>query len=47
MSWYSEVFDLVFPALDREKANTCKICEWKAAQKKKEEAEKENKEDDD
>ncbi|KAI0161654.1 ATP-dependent protease La [Hypoxylon sp. FL1284] len=27
-SWYSEVFDLVFPNLDREQANRCKICEW-------------------
>ncbi|KAL2021972.1 hypothetical protein VTK56DRAFT_6391 [Thermocarpiscus australiensis] len=26
-SWYSEVFDLIFPNLDREKANKCKICE--------------------
>ncbi|KAH6607632.1 hypothetical protein Trco_003945 [Trichoderma cornu-damae] len=43
VSWYSEVFDLVFPELDHEKANTCKTCEWKAAQKKKENAE--NKED--
>lgn len=29
VNWFSEVFDLVFPNLDREKANTCKICEWK------------------
>lgn len=28
-NWYSDIFDLVFPDLDREKANTCKICEWK------------------
>ncbi|KAK4033308.1 Lon protease C-terminal proteolytic domain-containing protein [Parachaetomium inaequale] len=28
-SWYSEVFDLIFPNLDREKANKCKICENK------------------
>ncbi|KAH6659715.1 lon protease [Truncatella angustata] len=27
--WYSEVFDLVFPNVDREVANKCKICEWK------------------
>ncbi|KAM0259040.1 hypothetical protein ACHAQJ_003540 [Trichoderma viride] len=45
VNWYSEVFNLVFPELDREKANTCKICEWKAQQKKKDDAE--NKEDDD
>ncbi|KAL8298397.1 hypothetical protein RB597_006773 [Gaeumannomyces tritici] len=29
VNWFSEVFDLVFPNLDREKANACKICEWK------------------
>ncbi|PTB70790.1 ATP-dependent protease La [Trichoderma citrinoviride] len=46
VSWYSEVFDLVFPEIDHAKANACKICEWKAKQKKKEEA-AENKEDDD
>ncbi|UKZ60159.1 uncharacterized protein TrAtP1_001443 [Trichoderma atroviride] len=45
VSWYSEVFDLVFPNLDRQKANTCKICEWKAEQKKKDDSE--SKEDDD
>lgn len=45
VSWYSEVFDLVFPNLDRQKANTCKICEWKAQQKKKDDSE--SKEDDD
>ncbi|KAI1409352.1 ATP-dependent protease La [Hypoxylon sp. FL1857] len=28
-SWYSEIFELVFPNLDREQANKCKICEWK------------------
>ncbi|KAL2258060.1 hypothetical protein VTK26DRAFT_8775 [Humicola hyalothermophila] len=28
-NWYSEVFDLIFPNLDREKANKCKICENK------------------
>ncbi|KAL7784059.1 ATP-dependent protease La [Trichoderma ceciliae] len=44
VNWYSEVFNLVFPELDREKANVCKICEWKKAQQKKGEAE--NKEDD-
>lgn len=45
VSWYSEVFDLVFPNLDRQKANTCKICEWTAEQKKKDDSE--SKEDDD
>ncbi|KAK3900618.1 Lon protease C-terminal proteolytic domain-containing protein [Staphylotrichum tortipilum] len=28
-SWYSEVFDLIFPNLDREKANRCEACEEK------------------
>ncbi|KAI8961668.1 ATP-dependent protease La [Daldinia sp. FL1419] len=28
-SWYSEIFELVFPNIDREQANRCKICEWK------------------
>ncbi|KAI0861896.1 lon protease [Xylaria cubensis] len=28
-SWYKEIFELVFPNLDKEKANTCKICKWK------------------
>ncbi len=37
MSWYSEVFDLVFPGLDREKANTCQICEWEKNNKDKSE----------
>ncbi|ETS83322.1 Lon protease [Pestalotiopsis fici W106-1] len=27
--WYSDVFDLVFPDLDKEAASKCKICEWK------------------
>ncbi|KAI0430174.1 lon protease [Xylaria sp. FL1042] len=32
-SWYKEIFELVFPNLDREKANTCRICEWKKENK--------------
>ncbi|KAK7981861.1 hypothetical protein PG988_004099 [Apiospora saccharicola] len=28
-SWYKDVFELVFPDVDRELANKCKICEWK------------------
>jgi Lon-like ATP-dependent protease len=28
VEWYNEVFDLVFPDLDKQAANTCKICEW-------------------
>jgi Lon-like ATP-dependent protease len=31
VTWYPEVFDLVFPNLDRAKANACKACEWKRA----------------
>lgn len=33
VGWYSEVFDLIFPDLDRKQANVCKICEWKSQQK--------------
>lgn len=40
VEWYSDVFDLVFPDLDRTKANECKICEWKKNNDKKEESEK-------
>ncbi|KPM44382.1 Lon protease, mitochondrial [Neonectria ditissima] len=36
VAWYPEVFDLVFPELDRDQANKCKICEWEAQQKKSE-----------
>lgn len=28
-SWYKEIFELVFPTLDKEKANTCRIREEK------------------
>ncbi len=28
-SWYSDIFDIIFPNLDKEQANKCKICEWK------------------
>ncbi|KAI1344584.1 ATP-dependent protease La [Xylariaceae sp. FL0016] len=28
-SWYQDVFELVFPNLDRQQASRCKICEWK------------------
>lgn len=34
VAWYPEVFDLVFPNVDKEQANKCKVCEWKAQQKK-------------
>ncbi|KAL7627636.1 ATP-dependent Lon protease pim1 [Parahypoxylon ruwenzoriense] len=39
-SWYSEIFELVFPNLDREKANRCKICEWKKEHEAKAESDK-------
>ncbi|KAI0478798.1 lon protease [Xylariaceae sp. FL0804] len=28
-NWFQDVFDLIFPNVDREQANRCKICEWK------------------
>lgn len=28
VEWYNEVFELVFPDLDRTKANACKVREW-------------------
>ncbi|KAI6351516.1 ATP-dependent Lon protease pim1 [Pyricularia grisea] len=30
-SWYSEIFELVFPNMDMTKANKCVSCEWKKA----------------
>ncbi|CAI6090024.1 unnamed protein product [Clonostachys chloroleuca] len=33
VEWYNEVFELVFPDLDREAANTCKIIEDKKSEK--------------
>ncbi|OTB03302.1 hypothetical protein M426DRAFT_321870 [Hypoxylon sp. CI-4A] len=39
-SWYSDIFELVFPNLDREQANRCKICEWKKEHDAKAESEK-------
>lgn len=41
MEWYKEVFDLVFPNLDKEAANACKICEWADKNGKKESSAKE------
>ncbi|SPO05954.1 probable Lon proteinase, mitochondrial precursor [Cephalotrichum gorgonifer] len=35
VSWYDEVFDLVFPNLDKEAANKCKVCEWARENKDK------------
>ncbi|KAI3337722.1 lon protease [Ustulina deusta] len=42
-SWYKEIFELVFPSLDKQKANTCRICEWK---KEHESSSSESKKDD-
>jgi len=41
VDWYNEVFDIVFPEIDRQKANTCKICEWKKANPKEKSSEAE------
>ncbi|KAF9881939.1 hypothetical protein CkaCkLH20_01085 [Colletotrichum karsti] len=49
VAWYSEVFDLIFPELDREAANKCKTCEWQKEQddkKKKDKKDKKNKKKD-
>ena len=35
MCWYSDVFDLIFPNLDREKANTSRIIEDDKSEKEK------------
>ena len=34
VAWYPEVFDLVFPDLDLEQANKCKVAEWKEQNEK-------------
>ncbi|KAL2120481.1 hypothetical protein VTJ04DRAFT_4508 [Mycothermus thermophilus] len=50
VSWYSEVFELIFPNLDREKANHCKVCEMREKEKEEEkerEKEKKDKDEDD
>ncbi|KAK7927961.1 Lon protease-like [Apiospora marii] len=39
-SWYKDVFELVFPDIDRELGNKCKICEWKKAHGSESESEK-------
>lgn len=39
-SWYSEVFDLIFPNLDHEKANKCVACEYKKNEKAREKKDK-------
>jgi ATP-dependent Lon protease len=41
VSWYSDVFNLIFPDLDRDQASKCKICEWKALNEKKGESDAE------
>lgn len=45
VAWYSDVFDIVFAGLDREKANTCKICEWKKQHDAEEADKKEDKDE--
>ncbi|KAF6821537.1 ATP-dependent protease La [Colletotrichum sojae] len=47
VDWYADVFDLIFPELDREAANKCKACEWKKEQDDKKKKEKKNKKKDD
>ncbi|KAL0944277.1 Lon protease-like protein, mitochondrial [Colletotrichum truncatum] len=46
VGWYSDVFELIFPQVDREAANKCKVCEWKKEQDEKKKKEKKNKKDD-
>lgn len=41
MTWYDEIFDLVFPNLDREAANRCRVCEWAQQHKGEAKAEQE------
>ncbi|KAH7030939.1 Lon protease C-terminal proteolytic domain-containing protein [Microdochium trichocladiopsis] len=41
-NWYHEVFELVFPELDKEQANKCKICEWKKEHGSKSDGEKDD-----
>jgi ATP-dependent Lon protease len=43
VSWYSEVFDLIFPNIDREKASKCQACEWKKTHDTPTEKEEEDK----
>ncbi|WQF80152.1 Putative ribosomal protein uS5 domain 2-type superfamily [Colletotrichum destructivum] len=45
VAWYSDVFDLIFPELDREAANKCKTCDWKKAQDDKKKKDKKKKKD--
>ncbi|UQC89436.1 ATP-dependent protease La [Colletotrichum lupini] len=47
VAWYSDVFDLIFPELDREAANKCKTCEWKKDQDDKKKKDKKKKKRDD
>ncbi|KAL2108813.1 hypothetical protein VUR80DRAFT_3353 [Thermomyces stellatus] len=41
VTWYDEIFDLVFPNLDREAANRCRVCEWAQQHKGEAKAEQE------
>jgi len=46
VAWYSDVFDIIFPELDRETANKCQTCEWKKVQDDKKKKDKKKKRDD-
>lgn len=41
VAWYGDVFELIFPNLDRDVASKCKVCEWKGQQKNDESDKKE------
>lgn len=50
VSWYADVFGIVFQDLDRAKASQCKVCEWKKlhdkdASSKKDTDDKDDKDD--
>lgn len=48
MSWYSEVFEIIFAGLDREKARTCNIIvDDKEKKKSKKSSKKESEKDED
>ncbi|KAJ0388319.1 hypothetical protein COL922a_000582 [Colletotrichum nupharicola] len=46
VTWYSDVFELIFPQLDREAANKCKTCEWQKEHDTKKKKDKKNKKKD-
>jgi Lon-like ATP-dependent protease len=45
VEWYGDVFNLVFPDIDRDVANTCKICEWQEKNKKDESSQSDDRDD--